>query len=154
MSTAPSAHPSLTSGKGHGSHQTPSSSSTSDQDVIRCLPHVSSGSPGDKIMYRDDNNRRVKLDTAGKPYPVGADGWRTGKASGRPAGVDLDVWATLRPILKKEGKTYEQFIAEVSAEKFDDAPAAPSTSVDTQPPAASFTGYRDLRRVCTHHFCL
>jgi hypothetical protein len=61
-------------------------------------------------MYRDDNNRRVKIVTAGKPYPVGADGWRTGKASGRPAGVDPEVWSALRPILKKEGKTYEQFL--------------------------------------------
>ena len=74
---------------------------------------MSAGRAGDKVMYGDDNGKRVKLDVAGKPYPVGPDGYRVGKASGRPMGMDPAQWAMLRPILQREGKTYEQFVAEI-----------------------------------------
>ena len=66
-------------------------------------------------MYQDDKGNRIKLDTAGRPYRVGADGWRVGRASERPAGVEPAVWAQLRPILQKENKTYEQFVEEAVA---------------------------------------
>jgi len=77
-------------------------------------------------MYRDDSGKRVKLDVSGKPYPVGPDGYRVGKASGRPVGMDPAQWAMLRPILQREGKTYEQFVADIPKELEQDVQPAPA----------------------------
>ena len=93
-------------------------------DIFR-LPHVSTGHAGDGHMYRDGQDRRVKIDKAGRPYPVGADGWRIAKTSGRPEGMDPDTWAMLRPLLVRENKTYEQFLAE-STKPADPVPAVPA----------------------------
>ena len=82
---------------------------------ISSLPHHSVGHAADGRMYRDDDDNRVKLDRRGRVFRVGADGWRLTKASGRPSGVDPDIWASLRPILLKENKTYEEFKAEAEA---------------------------------------
>ena len=73
------------------------------------------GGAADGRMYRDDDDNRVKLDRRGRVFRVGADGWRLTKAFGRPSGVDPDVWVSLRPILLKENKTYEEFKAEAEA---------------------------------------
>ena len=35
------------------------------------LPHVSVGLPGDGITYVNDDGKEVKIDKAGRPYPVG-----------------------------------------------------------------------------------
>jgi len=78
-------------------------------------------------MYRDDHGKRVKLDERGKPYPVGQDGFRVGKASGRPMDVTPEQWKILRPILQREGKTYEQFVAEIPKTEKDNVQNAPDT---------------------------
>ena len=101
---------------------------------------MSAGQAGDKVMYRDDNGKRVKLDVAGKPYPVGADGWRVGKASSRPAGMDPAQWAMLRPILIREGKTYEEYLAEVPKVNKDVQPAAVAKpQIEVAQNSSSFT---------------
>jgi len=92
-------------------------------DIMR-LPHYTEGVRCDGKIYRDDHKRRVKLDKVGRPYTVGEDGWRVGRASTRPPGVDPEVWAYIRPTLKKEGKSYEEFVQE--AREVTEQKAAPA----------------------------
>ena len=48
-----------------------------DEKVTKSdLPHVSVGLPGDGITYVNDDGKEVKIDQAGRPYPVGKDGFR------------------------------------------------------------------------------
>jgi hypothetical protein len=100
---------------GKGSSSSSSHGPAIDSQDTAHLDHWMEGCRGDGIIYRDDSGKRVNIDRAGRPYPVGPDGWRVGKASGRPQGVDPEVWNSLRGILKKEGKTYEQYLAESAA---------------------------------------
>ena len=62
---------------------------------IADLPHVSTGKAKDSIIYRNDLGKTVKIGVCGRPYPVGADGFRTMKTT-RPAGFTPEEWATLR----------------------------------------------------------
>ena len=64
------ARPSSSKGKGDGHKE-------DDEDVVKSdLPHVSDGLPGDGKTYINDDGREVKIDKAGRPYPVGKDGFR------------------------------------------------------------------------------
>jgi len=74
--------------------------------------HFHHGIAGDGIVYVNDTGRTVKLDKSGRPYPVGSDGWRVGKGSSRPLGMDPDAWAAIRPVLLREGKTYAEWAQE------------------------------------------
>ena len=61
--------------------------STEDKDAVvdvADLPHASTGKAKDGIIYRNDLGKTVKLHARGRPYPVGADGFRTMKTA-RPS---------------------------------------------------------------------
>ena len=69
------ARPSSSRGKGDGHAK-------GDEEVVKPdLPHVSAGLPGDGITYINDDGREVKIDKAGRPYPVGKDGFRLMKTT-------------------------------------------------------------------------
>ena len=68
------ARPSSSKGKGDGHAKVAKSD----------LPHVSVGLPGDGITYVNDDGKEVKIDKAGRPYPVGKDGFRLMKTSRPP----------------------------------------------------------------------
>ena len=55
-------------------------------DDIADPPRVSTGKAKDGIIYRNDPGKTVRLDVCGRPYPVGADGFKTMKTT-RPAGL-------------------------------------------------------------------
>ena len=55
-------------------------------DDVTDLPQVSTGKAKDGIVYRNDLGKTVKLDACGRPYPVGADGFRTMKTT-RPGNI-------------------------------------------------------------------
>ena len=72
------ARPSSSKGKGDGHAK-------GDEKVTKSdLPHVSVGLPGDGITYVNDDGKEVKIDKAGRPYPVGKDGFRLVKTSRPP----------------------------------------------------------------------
>ena len=79
---------------------------------IDARQHYSHGLPSDGIIYRADKGQYVKLDKHGRPYPVSEDGVRrgVGRGSSGPVGVPSEVWNYLRPILQREGKTYEDYL--------------------------------------------
>ena len=60
---------------------------------------MSAGLPGDGITYVNDD----KIDKAGRPYPVGKDGFRLMKTS-RPPEYTPDEWAMMRKYYTKEEK--------------------------------------------------
>ena len=72
------ARPSSSKGKGDGHAKSEEKVAKSD------LPHVSVGLPGDGITYVNDDGKEVKIDKAGRPYPVGKDGFRLMKTSRPP----------------------------------------------------------------------
>jgi hypothetical protein len=64
----------------------------------------------------------VKIAANGRPYPVGDDGFRKFPSTTRPSGVDPEAWNAIKPILQREGITYDEFIRQ-------GAPALPTDLV-------------------------
>ena len=70
------ARPSSSRGKGDGHAK-------GDEEVVKPdLPHASAGLPGDGVTYVNDDGREVKNDKAGRPYPVGKDGFKVDEDNG------------------------------------------------------------------------
>ena len=89
--------PSSSKGKGDGY-------SKGDEKVAKSdLPHVSVGLPGDGITYVNDDGKEVKIDKAGRPYPVGKDGFRLMKTS-RPPEFTPEEWKMMSKYYTKEEK--------------------------------------------------
>ena len=89
--------PSSSKGKGDGY-------SKGDEKVTKSdLPHVSVGLPGDGITYVNDDGKEVKIDKAGRPYPVGKDGFRLMKTS-RPPEFTPEEWKMMSKYYTKEEK--------------------------------------------------
>ena len=91
------ARPSSSKGKGDGHTKGDGKVKKSD------LPHVSAGLPGDGITYVNDDGKEVKIDKAGRPYPVGKDGFRLMKTT-RPPEYTPDEWAMMRKYYSEEEK--------------------------------------------------
>ena len=90
--------PSSSKGKGDGY-------SKGDEKVAKSdLPHVSVGLPGDGITYVNDDGKEVKIDKAGRPYPVGKDGFRLMKTS-RPPEFTPEEWKMMSKILHQGRKS-------------------------------------------------
>ena len=71
------ARPSSSKGKGDGHAK-------DDEEVVKSdLPHVSAGLPGDGVTHVNDDGKEVKIDKAGRSYPVGKDGFRLMKTTSR-----------------------------------------------------------------------
>ena len=66
------------------------------------LPHVSDGLPGNGVTHNDDG-KEVKIDKAGRPYPVGKDGFRLMKTT-RPPEYTPAEWAMMRKYCTEEEK--------------------------------------------------
>ena len=64
---------------------------------------MSAGLPGDGITYINDDGKEVKIDKAGRPYPVGKDGFRLMKTT-RPPEYTPDEWAMMRKYYTEEEK--------------------------------------------------
>ena len=91
------ARPSSSKGKGDGHAK-------GDEEVVKPdLPHASAGLPGDGITYINDDGREVKIDKAGRPYPVGKDGFRLMKTT-RPPEYTPDEWAMMRKYYTEDEK--------------------------------------------------
>ena len=91
------ARPSSSKGKGDGHAK-------GDEEVVKPdLPHVSAGLPVDGITYVNDDGREVKIDKAGRPYPVGKDGFRLMKTT-RPPEYTPDEWAMMRKYYTEDEK--------------------------------------------------
>ena len=91
------ARPSSSKGKGDGHAK-------DDEEVAKSdLPHVSAGLPGDGITYINDDGKEVKIDKAGRSYPVGKDGFRLMKTT-RPPEYTLAEWAMMRKYYTEEEK--------------------------------------------------
>ena len=58
---------------------------------------------GDGITYVNDDGKEVKIDKAGRPYPVGKDGFRLMKTT-RPPEYTPDEWAMMRKYSSEEGQ--------------------------------------------------
>ena len=107
--------------------------STEDKDAVddvADLPHVSTGKAKDGIVYRNDLGKTVKNDARGRPYPVGADGFRTMKTR-RPT---PEEWATLRNAIDvdEEGKIHPKKKDGTGSSK----DAAPAESTNVNAPSA------------------
>ena len=86
----PDARPSSSKGKGDGYAK-------GDEEVVKPdLPHVSAGLPGDGITHINDDGREVKIDKAGRPYPVGKDGFRLMKTTRPPEYTPTGIGSYLR----------------------------------------------------------
>ena len=71
------ARPISSKGKGDGHAK-------DDEEVVKSdLPHVSAGLPGDGVTHVNDDGKEVKIDKAGRSYPVGKDGFRLMKTTSR-----------------------------------------------------------------------
>ena len=93
------ARPSSSRGKGKGDGH-----AKSDEEVVKPdLPHVSAGLPGDGVTYINNDGREVKIDKAGRPYPVGKDGFRLMKTTRLPEHTP-DEWAMMRKYYTEEEK--------------------------------------------------
>ena len=91
------ARPSSPKGKGDGHAK-------GDEEVVKPdLPHVSAGLPGDGITYVNNDGREVKIDKAGRLYPVGKDGFRLMKTT-RPPEYTPEEWAMMRKYHTEEEK--------------------------------------------------
>ena len=64
---------------------------------------MSVGLPGDGITYVNDDGKEVKIDKAGRPYPVGKDGFRLMKTS-RPPEFTPEEWKMMSKYYTKEEK--------------------------------------------------
>ena len=96
--------PSSSKGKGDGY-------SKGDEKVAKSdLPHVSVGLPGDGITYVNDDGKEVKIDKAGRPYPVGKDGFRLMKTS-RPPEFTPEEWKMMSKYYTKEEKAEVRAVA-------------------------------------------
>ena len=98
-------------------------------DDVADLPHVSTGKAKDGIVYRNDLGKTVKLDARGRPYPVGADGFRTMKTT-RPAGFTPEEWATLRNAIDVDDEGMIHPKKKDGAGSSKDAAPAESTKVN------------------------
>ena len=88
------ARPSSSKGKGDGHAK-------GDGKVKK--PDVSAGRPGDGITYVNDDGKEVKIDKAGRPYPVGKDGFRQRKTTRPPEYTPVE-WAMMRKYYSEEEK--------------------------------------------------
>ena len=114
--------------------------------------HHAYGQLSDGIIYLDDKGDLVKLDKNGRPYLVGEDGVirGVGRGSSRPVGVSPEVWNYLRPVLQREGKTYEQYMQErdraTKKEKETDMPA-PDEGHDQEVAAVSLLDESETKQL-------
>ena len=84
------ARPSSSKWKGDGHKE-------DDEDIVKSdLPHVSDGLPGDGITYINDDGKEVKIDKAGRPYPV--------MKTTRPPEYTPAEWAMMRKYYTEEEK--------------------------------------------------
>ena len=91
------AGPSSSKGKGAGH-------AMDNEEVVKPgLPHVSAGLPGDGVTYVNDDGKEVKIDKAGRPYPVGKDGFKLMKTT-RPPEYTPAEWAMMRKYYTEEEK--------------------------------------------------
>ena len=82
-----------------------------EMDTLRAMRRLRSptfhtcqfGLPGDGITYVNDDGKEVKIDKAGRPYPVGKDGFRLMKTS-RPPEFTPEEWKMMSKYYTKEEK--------------------------------------------------
>ena len=91
------AGPSSSKGKGDGHAKDDEGIAKSD------LPHVSAGLLGDGKTYVNDDGKEVKIDKAGRSYPVGKDGFRLMKTTRPPEHTPAE-WAMMRKYYTEEEK--------------------------------------------------